>query len=340
MHISEFDYYLPEELIAQEPLPDRDQSRLLVLHRDSGQLEHSHFADILTYLREGDVLVSNNTRVIPARLFGRKEATGALIEVFLLRQLEQKKWEVLVRPGKRVKPGTRIIFGAGELVGVPTETTASGGRIMEFQYEGIFQEILSRLGQVPLPPYIKKQLADPERYQTVYAKEPGSAAAPTAGLHFTPALIDAVRAKGVEWVELLLHVGLGTFRPVKEEDILQHKMHAEYFEITEQAAEQINRALAEKRRVIAVGTTSTRALESAFAAGKVQAGSGWTEIYIYPGYQFKVITGLVTNFHLPKSTLIMLVSALAGREKIMQAYAGAVRERYRFFSFGDAMLIL
>ncbi|MGI6606015.1 MAG: tRNA preQ1(34) S-adenosylmethionine ribosyltransferase-isomerase QueA [Peptococcia bacterium] len=340
MHISEFDYYLPEELIAQEPLPDRDQSRLLVLHRDSGQIEHRHFADILTYLREGDVLVSNNTRVIPARLFGRKEATGALIEVFLLRQLEQKKWEVLVRPGKKVKPGTRIIFGAGELVGVPIETTASGGRIMEFQYEGIFQEILSSLGQVPLPPYIKKQLADPERYQTVYAKEPGSAAAPTAGLHFTPALIDAVRAQGVEWVELLLHVGLGTFRPVKEEDILQHKMHAEYFEITEQAAEKINRALAEKRRVIAVGTTSTRALESAFAAEKVQAGNGWTDIYIYPGYQFKVITGLVTNFHLPKSTLIMLVSALAGREKIMQAYAGAVRERYRFFSFGDAMLIL
>ena len=286
------------------------------------------------------MLVSNNTRVIPARLFGRKEATGALIEVFLLRQLEQKKWEVLVRPGKKVKPGTRIIFGAGELVGVPIETTASGGRIMEFQYEGIFQEILSSLGQVPLPPSIKKQLADPERYQTVYAKEPGSAAAPTAGLHFTPALIDAVRAKGVEWVELLLHVGLGTFRPVKEEDILQHKMHAEYFEITEQAAEKINRALAEKRRVIAVGTTSTRALESAFAAEKVQAGNGWTEIYIYPGYQYKVISGLITNFHLPKSTLIMLVSALAGREKIMQAYAGAVRERYRFFSFGDAMLIL
>lgn len=340
MHISEFDYYLPEELIAQEPLPDRDQSRLLVLHRESGQIEHRHFAGILTYLREGDVLVSNNTRVIPARIFGRKEGTGALIEVFLLRQLEQKKWEVLVRPGKRVKPGTRIIFGAGELVGIPIETTASGGRIMEFQYEGIFQEILSRLGQVPLPPYIKKQLADPERYQTVYAKEPGSAAAPTAGLHFTPALIDAVRAQGVEWVELLLHVGLGTFRPVKEEDILQHKMHAEYFEITEQAAEKINRALAEKRRVIAVGTTSTRALESAFAADKVQAGNGWTDIYIYPGYQFKVISGLITNFHLPKSTLIMLVSALAGREKIMQAYAEAVRERYRFFSFGDAMFIL
>lgn len=340
MHISEFDYDLPEELIAQEPLPDRERSRLLVVHQDTGKLEHRYFSEILTYLREGDVLVSNNTRVIPARLFGRKEGTGALIEVFLLRQLGQKQWEVLVRPGKRVKPCTRIIFGAGELIGIPIETTASGGRIMEFEFTGIFQEILSHLGQVPLPPYIKKELADPERYQTVYAKEPGSAAAPTAGLHFTPALIKELQAKGVEWVEILLHVGLGTFRPVKEEDILQHKMHQEYYEITAQAAEKINRALIEKRRIIAVGTTSTRALESAFADGKIRAGREWTDIYIYPGYEFKVISGLITNFHLPKSTLIMLVSALAGREQIMQAYAEAVRERYRFFSFGDAMLIV
>lgn len=340
MHISEFDYDLPEELIAQEPLPDRARSRLLVLHRDTGKMEHRHFSDIVDYLREGDVLVSNNTRVIPARLFGRKEETGAVIEVFLLRQLEQKRWEVLVRPGKRVKPGTRILFGDGELIGVPVETTDSGGRIMEFSFSGVFQEILSHLGEMPLPPYIKKKLADPERYQTVYAKEPGSAAAPTAGLHFTPGLIQAVQAKGVEWVEILLHVGLGTFRPVKEEDILQHKMHEEYYEITAPAAEKINRALAEGRRIVAVGTTSTRALESACANGKVQAGSAWTGIYIYPGYEFKAISGLITNFHLPKSTLIMLVSALAGRERIMQAYAEAVREGYRFFSFGDAMLII
>lgn len=340
MHISEFDYDLPEELIAQEPLPDRARSRLLVLHRDTGKMEHRHFSDIVDYLREGDVLVSNNTRVIPARLFGRKEETGAVIEVFLLRQLEQKRWEVLVRPGKRVKPGTRILFGDGELIGVPVETTDSGGRIMEFSFSGVFQEILSHLGEMPLPPYIKKKLADPERYQTVYAKEPGSAAAPTAGLHFTPGLIQTVQAKGVEWVEILLHVGLGTFRPVKEEDILQHKMHEEYYEITVPAAEKINRALAEGRRIVAVGTTSTRALESACANGKVQAGSAWTGIYIYPGYEFKAISGLITNFHLPKSTLIMLVSALAGRERIMQAYAEAVREGYRFFSFGDAMLII
>lgn len=340
MHISEFDYFLPEELIAQEPLSNRDQSRLLVLHQTSGELEHRKFTDLLAYLREGDVLVSNNTRVIPARLFGRKEETGAVIEVFLLNQLDKKHWEVLVRPGKKVKSGTKIIFGEGELEAVAIETIPSGGRIMEFFYEGIFQEILSHLGQVPLPPYIKKELADPERYQTVYAREPGSVAAPTAGLHFTPHLLQAVQDKGVEWVELLLHVGLGTFRPVKEEDILQHKMHREYFEITEEAAEKINKALREKRRIIAVGTTSTRALESAFLKGEVQAGKGWTEIYIYPGYEFKVIAGLITNFHLPKSTLIMLVSALAGREKIMRAYAEAVQERYRFFSFGDAMFIV
>jgi len=340
MHISEFDYDLPEELIAQEPIPQRDRSRLLVLHHSTGAIEHRRFADILVYLQKGDVLVCNNTRVIPARLFGRKEGTGALVEVFLLRQLDQKRWETLVRPGKRVRPGTRVVFGGGILAATAVEVTPAGGRIMEFAYEGIFQEILSGLGEVPLPPYIKKQLADPERYQTVYAKEPGSAAAPTAGLHFTPELIEKVCQKGVEWVEVLLHVGLGTFRPVKEEEIERHQMHEEYYEIPEQAAQKINQALAEGRRVIAVGTTSTRALESAFADGKVQAGSGWAGIYIYPCYQFKVISGLITNFHLPKSTLIMLVSALAGRENIMKAYAEAVQERYRFFSFGDAMLII
>jgi S-adenosylmethionine:tRNA ribosyltransferase-isomerase len=340
MHISEFDYFLPEELIAQEPLPRRDESRLLVLHQATGQIEHRQFTEILSYLQKGDVLVSNRTRVIPARLYGKKEDTGAVIEVLLLKQLDQKRWEVLVRPGKKVKPGTRIVFGKGELEAVAIESTLSGGRIMEFFYQGIFQEVLDSFGQMPLPPYIKKSLADPERYQTVYAKEPGSAAAPTAGLHFTPSLIKALQAQGVEWVEILLHVGLGTFRPVKEENIEQHKMHQEYFEITEQAAEKINAALREKRRIIGVGTTSTRALESAFVDGVVQWGKGWTEIFIYPGYDFKVIAGLLTNFHLPKSTLLMLVSALAGREKIKQAYAEAVRERYRFFSFGDAMFIV
>ncbi|MDD2212340.1 MAG: tRNA preQ1(34) S-adenosylmethionine ribosyltransferase-isomerase QueA [Clostridia bacterium] len=340
MHISEFDYFLPEELIAQEPLPRRDESRLLVLHQATGQIEHRQFTEILSYLQKGDVLVSNRTRVIPARLYGKKEDTGAVIEVLLLKQLDQKRWEVLVRPGKKVKPGTRIVFGKGEIEAVAIESTLSGGRIMEFFYQGIFQEVLDSFGQMPLPPYIKKSLADPERYQTVYAKEPGSAAAPTAGLHFTPSLIKALQEQGVEWVEILLHVGLGTFRPVKEENIEQHKMHQEYFEITEQAAEKINAALREKRRIIGVGTTSTRALESAFVDGVVQWGKGWTEIFIYPGYDFKVIAGLLTNFHLPKSTLLMLVSALAGREKIKQAYAEAVRERYRFFSFGDAMFIV
>lgn len=340
MQLVDFDYFLPEELIAQEPLLCRDQARLLVLHKDTEEIEHRKFTDILSFLQKGDILVSNNTKVIPARLFGEKEGTGAVVEVFLLNQLDKKRWEVLVRPGKKVKVGTRIIFAGGELEAVAIETTPSGGRIVEFVYEGIFREIIARLGQVPLPPYIKKTLTNPERYQTVYAKEPGSAAAPTAGLHFTPTLIEALKEKGVEWVEILLHVGLGTFRPVKEENILNHQMHKEYFEITEQAAERINSALQENRRVIAVGTTSTRALESAFRDGCVCPGKGWTEIFIYPGYQFKVISGLITNFHLPKSTLIMLVSALAGREKVMKAYAEAVRERYRFFSFGDAMLII
>lgn len=339
MHISLFDYHLPEELIAQEPLSIRDQSRLLVIDRTTGAIKHQNFKDLPSYLREGDLLVTNNTRVIPARLFGRKE-TGATIEVVLLKQLDWKHWEALVRPGKRMKPGAEVVFGHGELVAKAIETTASGGRILEFSFSGVFEEILDRLGQMPLPPYIHKELPDGERYQTVYSKNPGSAAAPTAGLHFTPNLIEKIKDMGVEWVEILLHVGLGTFRPVKEDNVLKHKMHEEYYEISIEAADKVNKALSENRRIISVGTTSTRSLESAYAHGRVHAQKGWTDIFIYPGYEYKVVSGLITNFHLPKSTLLMLVSAFAGREKVMKAYEEAVRERYRFFSFGDAMLII
>lgn len=340
LFVSDFDYDLPPELIAQEPLSKRDESRLLVLNKKNGYIQHLKYTALLDYLQEGDILVSNNTKVIPARLFGRKEKTGALIEVVLLTQLEKCRWEALVRPGKRVKLGTTIIFGEGELKAVAVEKTPAGGRILEFHYEGIFEEVLDRLGQVPLPPYIKKKLSEPERYQTVYARFPGSAAAPTAGLHFTPSLLEAVKEKGVEWVEVLLHVGLGTFRPVKVENIKDHKMHREFYQISKEAALAINRGLQEKRRIIAVGTTSTRTLESAFSNGKIQEGKGWTDIFIYPGYDFQVISGLITNFHLPKSTLLMLVSALAGKDNIIRAYEEAVKERYRFFSFGDAMFIV
>ncbi len=340
LYVSDFDYDLPPELIAQEPLLKRDESRLLVLNKKDGHVEHLKFTALLDYLQEGDILVSNNTKVIPARLFGNKDKTGALIEVVLLTRLNEGRWEALVRPGKRVKPGTKIIFGEGELIATAVDKTAAGGRVLEFEYKGIFEEVLDRLGQVPLPPYIKKKLSEPERYQTVYARVPGSAAAPTAGLHFTPPLLKAIQEKGVEWVEILLHVGLGTFRPVKVDNIKDHQMHSEFYQISEEAAALINRGLQENRRIIAVGTTSTRALESAFCHDKLQAGKGWTDIFIYPGYNFKVISGLVTNFHLPKSTLLMLVSALAGRDNIMHAYEEAVKERYRFFSFGDAMLII
>jgi len=340
MRLSDFDYHLPPELIAQEPLKNREESRLLVLHKDSGEIEHRRFTDLGKYLRSGDVLVSNNTKVIPARLYGRKAETGGLVEVVLLTRLEGRTWEALVRPGKRVKPGTRLVFGDGEITALAVEKTPSGGRILEFQFAGVFEEILERLGQMPLPPYIHQELAEPERYQTVYARTPGSAAAPTAGLHFTQSLLADLQAQGIEWVEILLHVGLGTFRPVKEEEITKHRMHSEYYEISWEAAASINKARQEGRRIIAVGTTSTRALESAYREGEVQPGQGWTDIFIYPGYQFQVISGLVTNFHLPKSTLLMLVSALAGRENILRAYATAVEERYRFFSFGDAMLII
>ncbi|HHX96144.1 MAG TPA: tRNA preQ1(34) S-adenosylmethionine ribosyltransferase-isomerase QueA [Clostridia bacterium] len=340
MHISEFDYDLPSELIAQEPLGRRDASRLLVLERQTGKITQRQFADLLSYLKPGDLLVSNKTKVIPARLYGRREKTGALIEVLLLKQIKARHWEVLVRPGKKARPGTRIIFKAGLLEGKVIETTSFGGRIIEFNYEGVFLEILEYLGKPPLPPYIKKEIDSLERYQTVYAREPGSAAAPTAGLHFTLPLLQAIREQGIEWQEILLHVGLDTFRPVKETLIEKHRMHSEYFAISEAAAVKINQALQEKRRIIAVGTTTVRTLESAFQIGEIKAGEGWTNLFIYPGYEFKVISGLITNFHLPKSTLLMMVCAFAGRENVLRAYREAIKNRYRFFSFGDAMLII
>ncbi len=340
MRTEDFNFELPEELIAQHPLEQRDHSRLLVLDKHSGNITHKRFDDILEYLVPGDVLVINNTRVIPARLFGVKEGGTAHIEVLLLKPIENEPdcWEVLVRPGKRVKVGAQVVFGEGKMTGTVIADTDTG-RIMKFSYDGIFNEILDELGTMPLPPYIKAKLDDQERYQTVYAKERGSAAAPTAGLHFTNELLEQVKAKGVEVVEVLLHVGLGTFRPVQVDDILSHKMHSEYYRITQSAADTINKALDEGRRVIAVGTTSTRTLESAAKDGRVVAGDGDTSIFIYPGYQFQVLSGLITNFHLPKSTLVMLVSALAGREHVLHAYEEAVKERYRFFSFGDAMFI-
>ena len=340
MRTEDFNFDLPEELIAQHPLEQRDHSRLLVLDKTSGNITHKRFDDILEYLVPGDVLVINNTRVIPARLFGVKEGGTAHIEVLLLKPVENRPdcWEVLVRPGKRVKVGAKVVFGEGKMTGTVVDDTDTG-RIMQFEYDGIFNEILDELGTMPLPPYIKAKLDDQERYQTVYAKERGSAAAPTAGLHFTNELLAQVKAKGIEVVEVLLHVGLGTFRPVQVDDIHSHKMHSEYYRITQDAADTINKALDEGRRVIAVGTTSTRTLESAAKDGRVVAGDGDTSIFIYPGYQFQVLSGLITNFHLPKSTLVMLVSALAGREHVLHAYEEAVKERYRFFSFGDAMFI-
>lgn len=340
MRTEDFNFDLPEELIAQHPLAQRDHSRLLVLDKTSGSITHKRFDDILEYLVPGDVLVINNTRVIPARLFGVKEGGTAHIEVLLLKPVENRPdcWEVLVRPGKRVKVGAKVVFGEGKMTGTVVDDTDTG-RIMQFEYDGIFNEILDELGTMPLPPYIKAKLDDQERYQTVYAKERGSAAAPTAGLHFTNELLAQVKAKGIEVVEVLLHVGLGTFRPVQVDDIHSHKMHSEYYRITQDAADTINKALDEGRRVIAVGTTSTRTLESAAKDGRVVAGDGDTSIFIYPGYQFQVLSGLITNFHLPKSTLVMLVSALAGREHVLHAYEEAVKERYRFFSFGDAMFI-
>lgn len=341
MKLDDFDFNLPEELIAQHPLARRDDSRLLVLNKKTGEIEDQLFPDLLDYLVPGDVLVINNTRVIPARLIGTKKGTGAKIEVFLLNPTTEKDcWEVLVKPGKKAKIGAEITFGNSQLEGLIVKSTESGGRVIRFSYQGVFNEILDELGQMPLPPYIKAKLEDKERYQTVYAENSGSAAAPTAGLHFTPELITKINNLGVEIVEILLHVGLGTFRPVKVDVIEEHTMHAEYYSVTEKAASQLNKALAEKRRIIAVGTTSSRTLESVCENGVIKAKEGWTDIFIYPGYKFQVVSGLLTNFHLPKSTLIMLVSALAGRENVLKAYNHAVNSKYRFFSFGDAMLII
>ena len=340
MNVKDFDYDLPQELIAQDPLEDRSSSRLMVLDKVTGQVQHKVFTDILDYLNPGDCLVINNTRVIPARLYGVKEETGAGIEILLLKRKENDIWETLVKPGKKAKPGTRISFGDGILVGEVIDIVEEGNRLIKFYYEGIFEEILDQLGQMPLPPYITHELKDKNRYQTVYAKYDGSAAAPTAGLHFTPELLQAVKDKGVDIAEVTLHVGLGTFRPVKVDNILEHHMHSEFYMVTQEAADKINKAKANGSRVISVGTTSTRTLESAADEnGFLKETSGWTEIFIYPGYRFKVIDCLITNFHLPQSTLVMLVSALAGREHVLAAYEEAVRERYRFFSFGDAMFI-
>ena len=340
MKTSDFYYDLPEELIAQDPLEDRSSSRLLVLDKKTGKTQHRIFKDIVEYLRPGDCLVINDTKVIPARLFGVKKDTGAKIEVLLLKRRENDIWETLVKPGKKAKPGTVIDFGDGILTGTVIETVDDGNRLIQFSYEGIFEEILDRLGQMPLPPYITHQLKDKNRYQTVYAVHEGSAAAPTAGLHFTKELLKQIEDMGVNIARVTLHVGLGTFRPVKVENVLEHHMHSEYYNVTETAAKMINDTKKNGGRIIAVGTTSTRTLESvADENGIIHPGCGNTEIFIYPGYKFKAIDCLITNFHLPESTLLMLVSALAGKEHIMAAYEEAVKERYRFFSFGDAMFI-
>lgn len=337
---SDFYFDLPQELIAQDPLEDRSSSRLLVLDKETGEMEHRVFHDIVEYLHEGDCLVLNNTKVIPARLMGIKKDTGAAIEVLLLKRRENDIWETLVKPGKKAKPGTVITFGDGLLTGTVVDIVDEGNRLIQFSYEGIFEEVLDKLGEMPLPPYITHKLQDKNRYQTVYAKYEGSAAAPTAGLHFTKELLAQVAAKGVKIAYVTLHVGLGTFRPVKEENVLEHHMHSEFYQVTPEAAKLINDTKAAGGRVICVGTTSCRTIESAADQnGVVQAGCGDTEIFIYPGYQFKVLDNLITNFHLPESTLIMLVSALAGREHVLHAYETAVEMKYRFFSFGDAMFI-
>ncbi len=340
MKVTDFDYDLPEELIAQDPLEKRSNSRLMVIDKNTGEISHQHFYDIKNYLKAGDCLVINNTRVIPARLYGARVGSGGKVEILLLKRKSDNVWECLVKPGKKARPGMEISFGDGLLLGKITDIVDEGNRLIEFSYEGIFEEILDKLGEMPLPPYITHRLEDRDRYQTVYAKYDGSAAAPTAGLHFTPELLSEIKDMGVKVAEVTLHVGLGTFRPVKEEEVLDHHMHSEYYEITQEACDIINETKAHGGRVISVGTTSTRTLESAAVAGQLLVPkSGWTEIFIYPGYEFKVIDGLITNFHLPQSTLIMLVSALAGREHVLHAYEVAVKERYRFFSFGDAMLI-
>ena len=341
MKKEDFYFKLPEELIAQDPLEDRSASRLLVLDKESGKIEHRMFRDIKAYLKPGDCLVINDTKVIPARLIGSKIGTDAKIEILLLKRKENDIWETLVKPGKKAKPGTKISFGEGLLIGEVIDVVEEGNRLIQFSYQGIFEEILDQFGQMPLPPYITHQLEDKNRYQTVYAKHSGSAAAPTAGLHFTPELLKEIKESGVDIAHVTLHVGLGTFRPVKVENIQEHHMHSEFYHIEASEAEKINRAKREGHRIICVGTTSCRTIESAAKPdGTLSECSGWTEIFIYPGYQFKVLDCLLTNFHLPESTLIMLVSALAGREHVLHAYEEAVKEQYRFFSFGDAMLIV
>ncbi|PTY80228.1 tRNA preQ1(34) S-adenosylmethionine ribosyltransferase-isomerase QueA [Heyndrickxia sporothermodurans] len=342
MKVDLFDFNLPESLIAQTPLKNRSDSRLMVLNKETGDLKHTVFKNITEYLQPGDCLVLNDTKVLPARLFGIKEDTGAKIEVLLLKQTEDDRWETLVKPAKRIKIGSEIIFGDGKLKATCIEEKEHGGRILEFQYEGIFYEVLDALGEMPLPPYIKEQLDDRDRYQTVYAKESGSAAAPTAGLHFTEELLEEIKNMGVHIAFITLHVGLGTFRPVSVEDVDKHSMHAEFYQVNEETAELINNVKKQGGRIISVGTTSTRTLETIASAnnGQIVSTSGWTDIFIFPGYEFKGIDGMITNFHLPKSTLIMLVSALAGREHVLHAYEEAVNQKYRFFSFGDAMLII
>ncbi|WP_024833988.1 tRNA preQ1(34) S-adenosylmethionine ribosyltransferase-isomerase QueA [Ruminiclostridium josui] len=339
MNLHDFDYYLPEELIAQHPIEKRDMSRLMVLDKETGEIEHKLFKDIVDYLDEGDCLVLNNTRVIPARLLGEKEGTGGKIEFVLLKRVEGDKWEVILKPGKKAKPGSRFVFGNGELKAEILEVLDEGNRLVRFIYEGVFEEILDRVGIMPLPPYITEKLENPERYQTVYAKINGSAAAPTAGLHFTKELLESLERKGVRIAYVMLHVGLGTFRPVKVDDITQHKMHSEYYSISKETCDIINDTRQKGKKVVAVGTTSCRVLETVGKSGKIEPCDGWTDIFIYPGYKFKVVDWLITNFHLPESTLIMLVSSLAGRDNVIHAYNVAVEEKYRFFSFGDAMFI-
>lgn len=340
MNKQDFYFDLPQELIAQEPLENRSSSRLLVLDKNTGKIEHKHFTDIIEYLNEGDCLVINDTKVIPARLIGTKKDTGTNVEILLLNRKSKDLWETIVKPGKKLKQGAIVEFGNGRLEAQIVDIVNEGNRIVEFKYDGIFEEVLNELGEMPLPPYIKTRLKDKNRYQTVYAKNEGSAAAPTAGLHFTPDLIKQIKANGINIAHLTLHVGLGTFRPVKVDNILEHKMHSEFYILDEEQAKIINQTKRNKNRIISVGTTSTRTLEScADDKGFVKAQSGYTDIFIYPGYKFKIVDELITNFHLPESTLIMLVSALAGRENVLKAYDEAVKERYRFFSFGDAMFI-
>lgn len=340
MDVKDFRYDLPQELIAQDPLEDRSSSRLLVLDKDTGEITHKHFYDIIDYLDEGDCLVLNETKVIPARLMGVKKDTGAVVEILLLKRKSRTVWECLVKPGKKCRVGAVIEFGEGLLTGTVSDIVEEGNRIIEFEFDGIFEEILDKLGTMPLPPYITHTLKDRNRYQTVYAKNDGSAAAPTAGLHFTKELLKDIEDKGVKLAKVTLHVGLGTFRPVKVSDVRQHHMHSEFFQVSKEAADIINSTRANGKRVICVGTTSTRTVESASDdKGYLKETSGWTDIFIYPGYKFKISDALITNFHLPESTLVMLVSALAGREKVLHAYEEAVKEKYRFFSFGDAMFI-